>query len=130
MYSVAVMVRWRVSPRDSAETSYPMSTGRLCMVLKKAFGDFRVSYIKDEGQLCPTEDGGWVLVGMRPEAASALERKGGDTDKQFSYEWSRPTNSRTQGGSCGPIIWRRATPSSNASGVETSWRAPAGHSGS
>ena len=48
-YSVAVMVRWRVNPRDSPEAIYPLSPGRLGMVLKKAFGDFRVSYIKDEG---------------------------------------------------------------------------------
>ena len=84
-YSVAVMVRWRVDPRDPLETIYPMSPGRLGMVLKKAFGDFRVSYIKDEGQLCHTEDGGWVIVGMRPEAAPALERNGGNSDRQFSY---------------------------------------------
>ena len=76
-YSVAVMVRWRVNPRDSPEAVYPLSPGRLGMVLKKAFGDFRVSYIKDEGRLCHTEDGGWALVGVRPEVASALEGGGG-----------------------------------------------------
>ena len=79
-YSVAVMVRWRVNPRDSPEAIYPMTPGRLGMVLKKTFGDFRVSHIKDEGQLCHTEDGGWALVGMRPESAPALERNGGETD--------------------------------------------------
>ena len=88
-YSVAVMVRWRVNPRDAPEAIYPLSPGRLGMVLKKAVGDFRVSYIKDEGQLCHTEDGGWALVGVRPEAASALEGGGGDGDKQFTYEWAK-----------------------------------------
>ena len=97
-YSVAVMVRWRVNPRDSPETIYPLSPGRLAMVLKKAFRDFRVSYIKDEGQLCHTEDGGWAHVGVRPEAASALERGGGDADKQFTYEWSKANKQPYSGG--------------------------------
>ena len=68
------------------------------MVLKKAFGDFRVSYIKDEGQLCHTEDGGWALVGVRPEAASALEGGGGDADKQFTYEWAKANKQPYSGG--------------------------------
>ena len=83
---MAVMVWWCITPRNSPETIYPMTPGRLGMVLKKAFGDFRVSYIKDEGQLCQTEDGGWALVRMRPETAPVFERNGGDTDTQFSYE--------------------------------------------
>ena len=97
-YSVAVMVRWRVNPRDTPEAIYPLSPGRLGMVLKKAFGDFRVSYIKDEGQLCHTEDGGWALVGVRPEAASALEGGGGDADKQFTYEWAKANKQPYSGG--------------------------------
>ena len=97
-YSVAVMVRWRVNPRDSPEAIYPLSPGRLGMVLKKAFGDFRVSYIKDEGLLCHTEDGGWALVGVRPEAASALEGGGGDADKQFTYEWAKANKQPYSGG--------------------------------
>ena len=97
-YSVAVMVRWRVNPRDTPEAIYPLSPGRLGMVLKKAFGDFRVSYIKDEGQLCHTEDGGWALVGLRPEAASALEGGGGDADKQFTYEWAKANKQPYSGG--------------------------------
>ena len=48
-YSVAFMVKWRVNPRDPPEPIFPMSPGRLGIVLKKAFGDWRVSYIKDEG---------------------------------------------------------------------------------
>ena len=48
-YCLAVMVKWRINPRDPPESVFPMSPGRLGMVLKKAFGDFRVSYIKDEG---------------------------------------------------------------------------------
>ena len=59
------------------------------MVQKKAFGDFRVSYIKDEGQLCNRANGGWAIVGMRPDADNALERNGGDSDKKFNYEWSK-----------------------------------------
>ena len=97
-YSVAVMVRWRVNLRDTPEAIYPLSPGRLGMVLKKAFGDFRVSYIKDEGQLCHTEDGGWALVGVRPEAASALEGGGGDADKQFTYEWAKANKQPYSGG--------------------------------
>ena len=97
-YSVTVMVRWRVNPRDSPEAIYPLSPGRLGMVLKKAFGDFRVSYIKDEGQLCHTEEGGWALVGVRPEAASALEGGGRDADKQFTYEWAKANKQPYSGG--------------------------------
>ena len=97
-YSEAVMVRWHVNPRDSPEAIYPLSPGQLGMVLKKAFGDFRVSYIKDEGQLCHTEDGGWALVGVRPEAASALEGGGGDADKQFTYEWAKANKKPYSGG--------------------------------
>ena len=59
------------------------------MVLRNALGDFCVCYIKDEGQLCLTEDGGVALVGVRPEATSALGRGGGDAEKQFTYEWSK-----------------------------------------
>ena len=66
-----------------------MSRGRLSMVLNKAFGDFCVSYIKDEGQLCHTEEGGWAIVGMRPEAAPVLERHRGDSGKQFNDEWAK-----------------------------------------
>ena len=97
-YSVAIMVRWRVNPRDSPEAIYPLSPGRPGMVLKKAFGDFRVSYIKDEGQLCHTEDGVRALVGVRPEAASALEGGGGDADKHFTYEWARANKQPYSGG--------------------------------
>ena len=97
-YSVAVMVRWRVNLRDCPEAIYPLSPGRLGMVLKKAFGDFRVSYIKDEGQLCHTEDGGWALVGVRPEAASTLEGGGGNADKQFTYEWAKANKQPYSGG--------------------------------
>ena len=68
------------------------------MVLKKAFGEFRVSYMKDEGQLCHTEDGGWALVGVRPEAASALEGGCGDADKEFTYEWSKANKLPYSGG--------------------------------
>ena len=56
--SLAIMVNWRINPRDPPEPIFPMSPGRLGMVLKKAFGDFCVSYIKDEGQLCHPEEGG------------------------------------------------------------------------
>ena len=84
MYSVAVMVRWRANPPDAPETMYPMSPGRLGMVLKKAFGNFCVSYIKDEGQLYQTED-----VGTRPVAAQVVERNGGDSDKHFSCKRSK-----------------------------------------
>ena len=97
-YSVAVMVKWRVNLRYPPEAIYPMSPGRLGMVLKKAFGDFRVSYIKDEGQLCHTEDGGWAIMSMRPEAAHVLERNGGDSDKQFSYERSKAKRQPYTGG--------------------------------
>ena len=97
-YSVAVMVPWRVNPRDTPEAIYPLSPGWLGMVLKKAFGDFRVSYIKDKGQLCHTEDGGWALVSVRPEAASALEGGGGDADKQFTYEWAKANKQPYSGG--------------------------------
>ena len=97
-YSLAVMVRWCVNPRDTPEAIYPLSLGRLGMVLKKAFRDFRVSYIKDEGQLCHTEDEGWALVGVRPEAASALEGGGGDADKQFTYEWAKANKQLYSGG--------------------------------
>ena len=97
-YSVAVMVPWCVNPRDSPEAIYPLSPGRLGMVLKKAFGDFRVSYIKDEGQLCHTEDGGWAPVGARPEPASALEGGGSDADKQFTYDWAKANKQPYSGG--------------------------------
>ena len=97
-YSVAVMVKWQINPRDPPEPMYPMSPGRLGMVLKKAFGDFRVSYIKDEGHLSHTEDGRWAIMGMRPEAAHVLEWNGGDSDKQFSYEWSKANRQLYAGG--------------------------------
>ena len=87
-YSVAVMVKWRINPRDAPGAHLPIVPGKMGIVLKKAFGDVRVSHIKDEGQLCHTEEGGWAIVGMRPEAAPVLERHGGDSDKQFSREWS------------------------------------------
>ena len=88
-YSVAVMVRWPVNPPDSPEAIYPLFPGRLGMVLKKAFRDFRVSYIKDEGQLCRTGDGGWALVGVRPKAASSPVMGGGNANKQFTYECAK-----------------------------------------
>ena len=97
-YSVAVMVKWHVNTRNPPEPIFPMSPGRLGMVPKTAFGDFGVSYIKDEGQLCHTEDGGWAIMGMRPVAAHVLERNGGDSDKQFSYEWSKANRQPYAGG--------------------------------
>ena len=75
-----------------------MSSGRLGMVLKKAFGDFWASYTKDEGQLCHTEEGGWAIIGMLPEAAHVLDRNGGYPDKQFSYEWSKANRQPYVGG--------------------------------
>ena len=112
-YSVAVMVPWRVNPRDSPEAIYPLSSGGLGMVLKKAFGDLRVSYIKDEGQLCHTEDGDWALVGVRPEAASALE--------QFTYEWAKSNKQPYSDGMLRAHHMRRATPCSSAFVVGTLW---------
>ena len=97
-YSVAVMVQWQINPRDPLEPIFPMSPGRLSMVFKKAFSDFRVSYIKDEAQLCHTEEGGWAIVGMRPEAAPVLQLHGGDSDKQFGYEWSKANRQPYAGG--------------------------------
>ena len=97
-YSVALMVRWCVNPRYSPEIIYPLSPGQLGMVSKKACGDFRVSYIKDEGQLCHMEDGGWALVGVQPEEASALEGGGGQADKQFTYQWAKANKQPYSGG--------------------------------
>ena len=94
-YSVAVM---RVNPRNSPEAFYPLSQRRLGRVLKKTFGDFRVSYIEDEGQLCHTGDGGWALVGVRPNVASALEGGGGDADKHFTYELAKAKKQPYSGG--------------------------------
>ena len=56
------MVKCCINPRDPLEPSFPMSPGRLGMVLKMAFGDFRVSYIKDDGQICHTEESGFAIV--------------------------------------------------------------------
>ena len=86
---MAIMVQRQINPRDPREPIFPMFPGHLGMVLKKAFGDFRVSYIKDEGQLCHTEEGVWAIVGMRPESANVLERNRRDFDKHFSYGWSK-----------------------------------------
>ena len=97
-YSVAVMVKWRVNPRDPPEPIFPMSTGRPGMVLKKAFGHFRVSYIKEEGQLCHTEDGGATVMGVRLEAAQVLERNDCDFDNQFRYDWSKANRQPYAGG--------------------------------
>ena len=92
-YSVAVMVRWRVNPRDSPEAIYPLSPGRLGMVLKKAFGDFRVSYIKDEGQLCHTEDGGSArgclrLGGGRRRRRQAIHLRVGQGQQTTILRWN------------------------------------------
>ena len=116
------MVKWRINPRNPPEPIFPMSPGRLGMVLKKTFGDFRVSHIKDEGQLCHTEEGGWAIVGMRPKAAHVLERNGGDSDKQFSYEWSKANRQPYAGGllRAHHLLWRRAMLLLNASRVGTS----------
>ena len=88
-YSVAMIVKWRINPQDPPEPIFLMSPGPQGMVLKKSLGDFRVSYIKDEGQLYYMEEGGSAIVGMRPEAPRVVEQNGGDSSKRFSYEWSK-----------------------------------------
>ena len=37
-------------------------------------------------------------MGVRPEAASALEGGGGDADKQFTYEWAKANKQPYSGG--------------------------------
>ena len=76
---MALMV-WRFKPRESPESVWQLSPGCLGMVLK-ASGDFRVYYIKDEGQLCCTEEGGWALVEVRAEVVEVLDQVLGDFDK-------------------------------------------------
>ena len=102
-YSVAVMFCWHINLHNSPETIYTVTPGRLGMVLKKGFRDFRVSYIKDEGQQYHTKVRGSALVDMRPESAPALERNGGATDNQFSYEWSKANKQPDTGGLLLPL---------------------------
>ena len=75
------MVKWRLKPRDPPESMWPLSPGRLGMVVKKSFGDFRVSDITDEGQLCYTEEGGWAMVWVHAEAARVLNRIQSDSGR-------------------------------------------------
>ena len=60
--SVTMMVRWPFTPYDAVELVLPLSPARPNMVLKMSLGDYRVSFIEDEGQLCYTEDGGSASV--------------------------------------------------------------------
>ena len=128
-YSVAVMVRWRVNPRDTPEAIYPLSPGRLGMVLKKAFGDFRVSY---KGSLCRRTKGSYATRRMEvghswacgPRLPPPWRGTGVTPTNSSPTSGPRPTNNRIPAGCCGPTTWKRAMLCSSGCVVGTLWQDP------
>ena len=123
-YFVAVMVRWRVNPRDTPEAIYPLSPGRLGMVLKKAFGDSVCPISRTKGSYATRRMGvghSWACGPRLPPPWRGAEAT---PTSSSPTSGPRPTNNRIPVGCCGPTMWKRAMPCSSGCVVGTLWQDP------